>query len=210
MQNPQKDYWNEAVAFATSNNSFGPTEISYLENRFCNMAREAGRCIVKNDKDPSSGHVTEEKKSALEEFIDYTRIIMGTLGHKVLEPPALSAPAITDEDSTAQAQEVTFILKQGSCDAKGQRTSDGFVLLAGSQIKMKVAPSCPKHVKKAREDFSLKISADGILQFNIPLSSPAMAACFVTGTSINAREAWKTAEGKTLNEVENHEIAGGE
>lgn len=35
-RNPDKDYWTEAVVFTTSNNSFGPTEISYLENRFCN------------------------------------------------------------------------------------------------------------------------------------------------------------------------------
>ena len=135
---------------------------------------------------------------------------MGTLGHKVLEPPAQPARVITDEDFVTPEQEVIFELKQGNCDARGQRTSEGFVLLAGSRIKIKVAPSCPKHVKKAREDFSLKISADGVLQSNIPLSSPAMAACFVTGTSINAREAWKTAEGKTLNEVEISEIEGGE
>lgn len=30
-RNPDKDYWTEAVVFTTSNNSFGPTEISYLE-----------------------------------------------------------------------------------------------------------------------------------------------------------------------------------
>ncbi len=40
-RNPDKDYWTEAVVFMTSNNSFGPTEISYLENRFCNLAAEA-------------------------------------------------------------------------------------------------------------------------------------------------------------------------
>lgn len=34
-RNPDKDYWTEAVVFTTSNNSFGPTEISYLENKFC-------------------------------------------------------------------------------------------------------------------------------------------------------------------------------
>ena len=31
-RNPKEDYWTEAVVFTTSNNSFGPTEISYLEN----------------------------------------------------------------------------------------------------------------------------------------------------------------------------------
>ena len=30
-RNPDKDYWTEAVMFTTSNNSFGPTEISYLK-----------------------------------------------------------------------------------------------------------------------------------------------------------------------------------
>lgn len=42
-RNPEKDYWTEAIVFTTSNNSFGPTEISYLENRFCNLALQANR-----------------------------------------------------------------------------------------------------------------------------------------------------------------------
>ncbi len=46
-RNPDKDYWTEAVVFTTSNNSFSPTEISYLENRFTNMAAGAKRYIVK-------------------------------------------------------------------------------------------------------------------------------------------------------------------
>ena len=47
-RNPEKDYWTEAIVFTTSNNSLGPTEISYLENRFCNMALKAKRYDVKN------------------------------------------------------------------------------------------------------------------------------------------------------------------
>ena len=81
-----KDYWTEAIVFTTSGNTFGPTEISYLENRFCTLAVEAKRYIVKNANDPTQGHVTEEKESELEEFIDYSRVIMGTLGHKVFTP----------------------------------------------------------------------------------------------------------------------------
>lgn len=69
--NPDKDYWTEAVVFTTSNNSFGPTEISYLENRFTNMAVAAKRYLVKNSNDPTLGNITEEKESELEEFIDY-------------------------------------------------------------------------------------------------------------------------------------------
>ena len=82
-RNPDKDYWTEAIAFTTSNNSFGPTEISYLENRFCNLAIEANRYEVKNNNDPTPGNITEEKESEMEEFIDYAKVIMGTLGHKL-------------------------------------------------------------------------------------------------------------------------------
>jgi len=205
VQNPDKDYWTEAVALATSNDSFGPTEISYLENRFCTLAKDAGRNIVKNDKDPTSGHVTEEKESELEEFIDYARIIMGALGHKVFEP--LKTPVFTkSEEASETVPVITFELKQGNCDAKGERTSDGFVIFKDSRIKTRIAPSCPKHAKKARELYSENIQADGRLTADILLRSPAEAACFVTGTSINAREAWKTIEGRTLNEVESKEV----
>lgn len=48
-----KDWWNEAVALTTRDNSFGQTEISYLENRFRNMALEAGRYQVMNGNDPA-------------------------------------------------------------------------------------------------------------------------------------------------------------
>ncbi|WP_416148918.1 GIY-YIG nuclease family protein [Salipaludibacillus sp. HK11] len=43
-----KDYWTEAISFTTSNNSFGPTEVSYLESRFCEMAKQANRYVVKS------------------------------------------------------------------------------------------------------------------------------------------------------------------
>lgn len=91
-RNPDKDYWAEAVVFTTSNNSFGPTEISYLENRFCGLALAAKRYNVKNGNDPTHGNITVEKESELEEFVDYARIVMGTLGHRVFEPIAAVKP----------------------------------------------------------------------------------------------------------------------
>ena len=73
-RNPDKDYWAEAVVFTTSNNSFGPTEISWLENRFCNLAIETDRFTVKNSVEPNFGNPTEEKESELIEFADYAEL----------------------------------------------------------------------------------------------------------------------------------------
>lgn len=54
-------YFTEAVMFTTSDNSWGPTEISYLENKFANLAIRTGRYTVKNGNEPNPGNVTEEK-----------------------------------------------------------------------------------------------------------------------------------------------------
>jgi len=76
------------------------------------------------------------------------------------------------------------------------------VVFKGSRIRTTTAHSCPKHAKKAREQHAEVISEDGILLNDILLRSPAEAACFVTGTSINARDAWKTTNGRTLKDIE--------
>ncbi|MBR0287631.1 MAG: GIY-YIG nuclease family protein, partial [Selenomonadaceae bacterium] len=45
-RNGDKNFWTEAIVFTTTDNSFGSTEISWLENKFCNMAIKAARCLV--------------------------------------------------------------------------------------------------------------------------------------------------------------------
>src|SRR5574344_1973568 len=131
-RNPDKEYWTEAIVFTTSNNSFGPTEISYLENRFCGLALAAKRYDVQNGNDPTHGNITEEKESELEEFVDYARIVMGTLGHKVFEPivavkPRTEAGAVSDD-------EPILFFNRANLKATGRRTNDGFVGFKGSAV----------------------------------------------------------------------------
>ena len=49
------EYWTEAILFTTSDNTFGPTEISYLENKFCKLASNAKRYKIANGNDPNLG-----------------------------------------------------------------------------------------------------------------------------------------------------------
>jgi hypothetical protein len=196
-------YWNETVVLTTSNNSFGPTEISYLENRFCNLAKIANRYDVKNGNDPSPGNVTEEKESELEEFIEYAQLVMGALGYRIFEPLIAPVSKAHQDDFATDGVSEVLELVQGTVCAKGVITNNGFVVLKGSILKLKIARSCPKTAKKEREVHAAKIGVDGVLAEDIQFKSPNIAAGFVTGNSINAREAWKTAGGKTLNELEN-------
>ena len=99
--------------------------------------------------------ITEETESELEEFIDYAKIVMGTLGHKVFEPFAPSA-------ESADTEPVLY-MEYGKGKASGKRTSDGFVVLKGSTINPTMTKSCPERTIKDRKKYEDKIDSDGIL-----------------------------------------------
>ncbi len=204
-RNPDKDYWTEAIVFTTSNNSFGPTEISYLENRFCNLAVEAKRYSVKNGNDPTQGHITEEKESELEEFKDYAKIVMGTLGYKIFEPLTLSANDITSMDNTSDDGLILHMKRKSqksgqTIEADCKQTSEGFVVLKGSHIETIDSDSVPPGIRERRK--KAVIDENGILQEDELFKSPSYAAAFVIGGHTNGLNDWKTTEGKTLKEIE--------
>ena len=206
-RNPEKDYWTEAIVFTTTNNSFGPTEISYLENRFCSLASEAKRYEVKNGNDPTPGNVTEEKESELEEFIDYAIVIMGTLGHKVFVPlieVSTRENLIVEDNSEKVFYLKRKIRKSGQViEAKCKQTNEGFVVLQGSHIEIIDSQSIPTRIKDAR--LNSNVDSNGVLQEDVLFNSPSYAAAFVIGGHVNGLTEWKTIDGKSLKDIENEE-----
>lgn len=204
-RNPEKDYWTEAIVFTTSNNSFDPTEISYLENRFCNLAIEANRYEVKNGNDPTPGNITEEKESEMEEFIDYAKVIMGTLGHKLFEPISKSAATKLEETSAKDGKTACLYLKRtindvGKVEAKGAQTAEGFVVFKGSHISLTDDDNIPTVIKERRKNAA--VNEQGILQEDMLFTSPTYAAVFVIGKRANGLISWKTEKGETLKSLE--------
>ncbi|WP_418612704.1 GIY-YIG nuclease family protein [[Ruminococcus] torques] len=206
-RNPEKDYWTEAIVFTTSNNSLGATEISYLENRFCNMALAANRYEVRNGNDPTPGNITEEKESEMEEFIDYAKVIMGTLGHKLFEPLGKPVVNVSESNNNNDAVQGAVALhlarnikKIGRIEADGVQTTEGFVVLQGSHIAFVDDNTIPAVIKERRK--KANIDENGILQEDMLFTSPSYAAMFVIGKSANGLTSWKTSDGKTLKSLE--------
>lgn len=199
-------YFNEVVIITTQNNYFGPTEISYLENRFTNMAINNNRFNVRNNNEPNIGNVTEEKESELEEFIDYSKIILGVLGYKLFVP-------ILNNNSERfkynfENKNILFINRKlrnqkSILKAKCLQTNEGYVLLKGSQIELTHNSSIPKKLLDLRNKLikTGKIK-DGITQENLLFNSPSYASSFVLGRSSNGKIDWRTKEGLTINKLE--------
>lgn len=204
-------YFSDAVMLTTQNNSFGPTEISYLENKFTNMAVETDRYKVRNNNDPNPGNVTEEKESELEDFIEYSKMVLGVLGYKVFVPIIDSKPRDMSDEKILEKQFDLFLSRKSRksnrrIEARCKRTDEGFVVLKGSMIKEIDSNAIPRSIKELREACRKNNEImDGKLCKNYLFNSPSYAAAFVLGTNANGRTEWKTEDGRTLKELEEKE-----
>ena len=198
-----EEYFSEAVILTTQNNSFGKTEISYLENRFTSLAKETDRYHIINKNTPNRSNVTEEKELELEDFIEYSKIILGILGYKIFVPLIKREP-----DNKDQEELILYILNKKQVIARCKRTREGFVVLKGSTIRMKNNKSLSNTTKAIQKKYvENKEIVDGILKIDVLCNSPSAAAEFVLSRSVNGKEVWKTEEGLSLNDLEEKEFA---
>lgn len=203
-------YFTDAVMLTTQNNILGPTEISYLENKFTNLAIEADRYNVKNGNEPNPGTVTEEKESELLEFMEYSKLVMGVLGYKIFIP-------INNKNELVENDDLYLYLSRRDAKtnkeikATCKRTSEGFVVLKGSDF----CEIDADHIKNKTSIKNIRDKCknsggvlDGKLIKDYLFNSPSYAATFVLCKSSNGRTEWKDKDGVTLKEIEEKEIDG--
>lgn len=203
--------FSEVVMLTTQNNSFGPTEISYLENKFTNMATYADRFKVRNSNDPNPGNVTEEKESELEDFIDYSKMVLGVLGYKIFVPIIVEDIKVENKSESEEGQYFYISRKSRKSnrliEGKCIRTSEGFVVLEGSDIDEIDSRAIPKSIAELRNSCKLHNEIiNGKIIKNYLFNSPSYAAAFLLGMNTNGRTDWKTKEGITLKELEEREL----
>lgn len=73
-------YFNDVIVLTTQNDSFGPTEISYLENRFTQLAKKANRVVVRNGNEPNPGNVSEKNNQSWMKSLIIQRLSLVLLG----------------------------------------------------------------------------------------------------------------------------------
>lgn len=205
-------YFSDAVMLTTQNNSFGPTEISYLENKFTNMAIDVDRYKVRNGNDPNPGNVTEEKESELEDFIEYSKMVLGVLGYKLFVPIVDRAPKESIENNNDDKDLLLYLSRKSGksnrlIEAKCKRTDEGFVVLKDSMIEIIDSTAIPKSIKELRKKCINKNEIiDGRISKNYLFNSPSYAAAFVLGTNANGKTHWKTEKGISLKDLEENEM----
>lgn len=185
----EKYYWNTAILFI--GRDLNKALIRYLENRFVEIARECGRYAILTKSTFKNTVMKESQVASMEEFIENVKVLINTLGYRVLVPMP-----------EATASTVYLYCAGAGSKATGFISAGGLTVMKGSIVTPHVVPSMHKSYGALRQ----KLEKDGTIvesQFarDYEFSSPSAGAAVVLGRSANGNTEWKTAEGVKLKDM---------
>lgn len=202
QQLTSKDFWNETIVFISKDDNLNKAHVKYLENRLHEIAKSANRYKVDNSIVPTQSSISESDRAEMEEFIEYIKLLVNTLGHKVFEEKREFKPK--------QKQATFFIKAARGADGQGEPTSDGFVVFKGSKAAATIVNSMTSNFityRKKLIDEGVIIDKGEFFEFtdDYIFSSPSTAAVMVMGRNANGLTEWKSKDGKTLKDFETNE-----
>lgn len=201
QQLTQKDFWNEAIIFISKDENLNKAHIKYLENRLHDIAKAANRYNLDNSIIPTQSSISESDRAEMEEFIEYIKMLVNTLGHKVFDEKREFKPK--------QKQEIFSIKAARGADGQGEPTSEGFVVFRSSKAAGTTVTSMTPNFIKLRQkllDEGVLIDKGEYLEFpeDYIFSSPSTAASIVLGRNANGLSEWKLKNGRTLKDFESN------
>lgn len=195
-----KDYWNQIVFFVSKDENLTKAHIRYCEGRLIDIAKSAGKAIVKNSQG-SGSKLPESDREDMEVFLEKMQQLLPALGVEVL------VPAISRAETKLENELLSCEIK--GLKASGYLTPNGIVVLNGSQAVLNPRDSSAKYPwsttlrNKLKDEGSLVQQGDHLTFIkDVEFSSPSAAAAVIHGGQANGLTAWKNKENKSLKELE--------
>lgn len=188
----EKYYWNTAVIFV--GRDLNKALIRYLENRLVEIAKDCGRYAILTKNTYKNTVLKEAQIASMEEFIDNVKILINTLGYKVLMP----VPKATDDT-------VYLYCKGSGASAKGFVSAGGFTVTKGSLVSDHTVPSFEM---RGKNYYNLRkaLIRDGVIEErafsrDYEFNAPSAASAVILGRTSNGKDDWKTSDGVKLKDL---------
>jgi hypothetical protein len=216
-----KDFWNEVILFVSKDENLTKSHVKYLESRLIQIAFSIKRYKIENYNQSQLSSLPPADRDAMEEFLIYIKLLIGVLGHKLLEEVVFFEKKVFDIKGTPDISEVSnelsqnynlkLFLSMSGIKASAIQTNEGIVVLKGSQAAKEYTNSLGFGYRELREKLiqSLQLTYNDnkyVFQENVLFDSPSAAAAIIMGYSTNGRVNWKDETGKTLKEIEEGKI----
>jgi hypothetical protein len=195
-----KDFWETAIAFVSSDGSLNKADIRCLEAYAYELAVRADRCKLLNGTRPKAASIDQFDMPMVRDFFEDMQLLTSTLGLKVFD-------RVNVERADAMQH---WFCRTHDTNAEAIQDENGFTVLKGSVL----GPSKPSFAvnhpfgaterqellaKKARVIDATKQQYE--LLENVTFKSANKAGGFCVGSSVNAWVTWKNAAGETMDKV---------
>ena len=211
-----KDFWNVVVFISSKDENLTKAHVRHLESRLIQIAQSSKRYKTDNANQSQGSSLPESDIVAMEEFLTHIKLLLGSLGHTILEEPpgentkktALSVMPLIADNGAATTELSLFM---SNIRASAIQTEEGFVVLEGSEAAKEHTNSLQPGYRALRE----KLINDGVLEpagdkyifsQNTLFTAASPAGAIVVGYNMNGPQNWKDKAGKTLKEIETQRL----
>lgn len=214
--NTNKDWWDRVIVLTTKDNSFGRSEIDYLESKFIALADSVGSLDTDNKNSGITPKIDIFKRNELDKFINESLLVFETIGINVfsrkikatLKPSkAIPTPLKKENNprnySNLEGNIYTFISNGLESKVKVINAKE-VIVLSNSKIQdLRTHSGTMIKNSKVIRDKHIKLGnlIDNVIVNNIKVGSLSQAAIFINGGNINAWTAFKDADGNTIDVI---------
>ena len=211
LRDEDMSFWNRSIIFTTKDASLNTAHFGYLEARLIKLAKGADRAKPKNSNDGSLPVLSDLDIAVAEGFLAEILLICPMLGVQVFQKPGEQVFSRSDERPSADSQSQTsprLHLVSKKIKAEGAETANGFVVYKDSCGQVEVVPSFDDYyasrLRAALCDKGILIREGDHLRLvkDYEFSSPSAAAAVLLGRASNGRLDWKSADGRTLKDLQ--------
>lgn len=132
-----QEFWEECIIFTNKDENINS---KYLEARLIGIAKYSQRYSLKNSKEETVGKLSRSDRDAMEEILDDIKVLVGILGHKVLEhfvntTSPVKVKVKSDQDIITIGENILlgreFQFDSRTFRARAQYTDEGILVLEG-------------------------------------------------------------------------------
>jgi len=197
------DFWTEVFVITTKDANFNKASARWLEAQLIALANNVGRSEIKNGNSGAPVRLSEADEADMLAFLDDVLILLPILGVRAFEEL---------RKSSGQADQQQLVLTGRGSSGVGYETSGGFVVLEGAIGSATDVPSFSDAMAAKRQqmiDSGLFVREGDLLRLtrDTVFGSPSTAAALLMGRNTNGRTQWKTADGKTLRQLQEEQVA---
>jgi hypothetical protein len=211
-----KEFWSELIFFSSKDENLTKAHVRYLESRTIQLAMRAKRYKIENANQSSPASLPLPDKDAMEEYLTYLKLLLGTFGHKLLEevaplPMVINSNIDNNYSSEASSETLELSLNVSGLKAKALQTDEGIVVLKDSEAALdftsNLSPGYQRLRNKLIEEGTLRLTGNKyIFQKDELFKNASPAAAVIVGYNINGLANWKDKTGRTLKQIENEKL----